>query len=296
MSVLTYNTKEVDRSKNFKPGDVPTVGLHTCKVIECVMETPKGKEPRLKVVYSVVEAGRSKGYRLYDYIQTDASNQKWKLDQFILAIKGPEAAQSGKFDTNKAVGTIVTVRAKHEDYNGLRAKPNGVWFYDESDGEQFEDEEEEPFPDDDVPDDQDAAEDEDEQFDLETTVASADEGDEDAVEAMTAWAVDEGNDLDPDEYETWAEFVEAVEKSKAPKPTKAASKKAAAPPKAATTTKKAAAPAKEEAEEAGEDYSEWGPEDLRAELESRGLKTQGPKSALILRLQSNDADPFDEES
>lgn len=49
-----------------------------------------------------------------------------------------------------------------------------------------------------------------------------------------------------------------------------------------------AAPAPEEDEEEDVPYSEWTNDELRAELQSRGLELDGKKTALIERLEKDD--------
>lgn len=109
-------------------------------------------------------------------------------------------------------------------------------------------------------------EDEDEEGpDLEALATAADDdGDEDAIETLTGLA--EEAELDPDDYDTWADLVEALSEGSG-------------------------------GEDGGDDsddgYEELSEKELKAELKDRGLATAGKKDALVKRLRQDDAtEPF----
>jgi hypothetical protein len=262
MTVVKFDTREVDRSANKPPAEIPSIGLHRCKVVECEFKKEKGKEPQLVVVYAIDEPGRkSNGYRMWSYINWTLDSVAWKKDQFLAAMG---LKQTGQFDTNKMVGKSVTVRVKHEEWNKeLRAKSNGVWLAEDLDGDEYDVE-----PEDDEP----------------------EEDDEEELEEDE----DEDEDVDDEEVDDEEDELEEDEEPE-PEPVKRTTKKAAAPVKAAakqTAAQKRAAAAVEETADLYDDEDEYPIAKLRQDCKDRDLSVKGPRSALVARLRANDLDPF----
>lgn len=296
---LKYDSSEVDRSKSgdFVP---PKPGLYRLKISEIKVEDIEGGEKRLVIVSRMMDndsEGHGKGYGFWDRITLNKASA-WKLDQYLQAALGidTENKAKGTFDTDALLNKEIMGRVKHDTWDGeYSPKLGSVFPAVESDGD----------PDDEDPDegdgdtgtgDEDEYEDTtpaasgDDEDDLDELGSDADDGDDDAIARLVELAGE--CDLNPDEYDTWAELAEAIQEENAeepepePEPTPPPSKKAAA--------KKAGAPAAKAAPKKAQ-YEDMEIDDLRAEAENRGLAVKGTKSALIARLRTNDADPFSDD-
>lgn len=288
---IKYNSADVDRSKS-GGGVPPNPGLY--------LGTIKGVKYRKDnddIEFIVrIKTGDHKGYGFWEYVNQGPLSA-WKMDQYIAAALGIDTIKKpkGTIDIDDFLNKDVMMRVKAGSYNGM-PKPELAQVMpvpsdfdedseDEEEGEEEEgasDEEEETEPADSGEDEEEGAEDGDEEDDFDTLGEEADTGDAVSIARLTELAGE--NDLDPDEYDTWAELAlaleEALSEEDPPAPTKkAAAKKTAPAPKAAAKKK-------------AKDYEEMDPDDLKAECTTRGISAKGNKSAIIARLRANDDDPF----
>jgi hypothetical protein len=273
-----------DATRDFEP---PKPGVYKAKVAEINPGfsrdddgKPDKSRPRLEVVYRIQDKKYANA-PVWDYLSFSDASQ-WKLDQFLQAVGiSSKTKRKGEFDTDKVAGKkIVKVRIIGETRNGAyRARVGGVFKYNKDDDEELDSEEDvdEEVEDEDVDDteeedeteeseDEDTDEEEDESPDLDSLGAEADEGDDAAAEQLTAMAED--NELDPDEYATWAELATAIQEAEGG--------------------------GEGEDEDDSDGYDDMSLKELKEELESRDLKTTGSKAALVKRLRENDEseDPF----
>lgn len=291
---IKYNSADVDRSKS-GGGVPPNPGIY--------LGTIKGVKYRKDnddIEFIVrIKTGDHKGYGFWDYVnQGEAS--AWKMDQYITAALGIDTVKKpqGTLDIDDFLNKDVMMRVKAGSYQGLPKPDLAAVLPVPSD---FDEDEEDPAddgdPDDpaddgepeadpaDDPDDPDADPDEpaSDEDDFDTLGEEADNGDAVSINRLTELAGE--NDLDPDEYDTWAELALALEEALSePEPTPAPAKKA--------TAKKAAPAPKAAAKKKAKDYDEMDPDDLKAECTTRGISAKGNKSAIIARLRANDDDPF----
>lgn len=263
-----------------KPIEIPEKRIWIIRVKEVLLEQPKGKDARLKITYQIDEAGPSKGYQMYEYINLVQKNVKWKLDEFLLAVGiDTTTKEQGELDTDKLQGKRLRARIIHEEGNDgvVRGRARSVFALgdeDEADSDQSEPEDEEVVVDD-TPADAEETVDESE-VDWDALGEAADGEDSDAMETLVAYA--EAAGVDPDEFPTWAELAALLANG------------------GSNDEPEAEAEATPEADPGeggeGDDYDTWELDDLRSELKNRELTATGPKSALVARLRANDANPF----
>lgn len=261
MPKIKFGATQTDL-KNAQGGarEAPAPGLYRAKVLSIDWEPNiKDKDPRFHVVLELV-SGEAKGYRIHTYLIPGSDTAKWKFHSFLIAV--------GLMDEKKLKGEINTdrpqdlpnlmVRTKNETFEGTeRAKENGMFPLKDDDPEAEEPEENE----------EEETEEGEEEVDLEDldraelkALIKEQELDIRVLKSMS------DDDLRAKISEALGEEPEEAEEE-----------------------------AEEETEE-GEDYSSWSIPDLKKELESRGLKTTGPKPQLVKRLEESDeADPFAEE-
>jgi hypothetical protein len=254
MVKLKYNSKNVDRSGSNVTP--PRPGSYQMKVTECKFEEDNGSHPDRLVFISAMQVADSDGNgKGYRFWDYVNLDIDWKVDQWLQAAGvDTEKRDEGEFDTKQFKNLMVLGRVKEDQYKG-EYRPKLAGVFQWVNDEDLDEFEEEY--------DEDVAEEED--YD---EVESEDE--------------DEVEEEFEEEDEDWDEEEEEPEPK--PKPRKKA------------PTKKAAAKRKPapEPEEVEDDYDEWSVADLRGECKERGLAVSGGKSALIVRLRKNDADPFDE--
>jgi hypothetical protein len=315
MPIIKFNVSDVDQddaTKVYAPPPPP--GMYKAKIRQCKLGYKKvnGKmdmdTARLEIVYETDDAEHgSKGGWVYEYIQLaeDAHEVvKKKYTAFLVAtgnIKGGKA--TGQFDPEKQEGKQVYIRVRPgKNLEGAyKADPGGVWAlnhpgisasslgvdktwaghndpdrdrgeYTPSDG---------PFDDDataQVVEDTDVVEGEEEDgVELADLCAAADEGDEDAGEALQGWwEAEVGGDPDPGDYALWSEWYDALVEAGIVEPGE----------------DEPEAEAEDEPAEPAE-YSSMSIPELKAACAERGLKDTGTKSQLIARLEGADAEePF----
>lgn len=270
MPKIKYGATQ-EELKNAKGGtqEAPKPGLYRAKVLSIDWEpNVKDKDPRFHVVLELV-SGEAKGYRIHTYLIPGSDTAKWKFHSFLIAVGlMHEKKLKGEINTDRPQDLPnLMVKTKNETYEGTeRAKENGMYPLKDDDPEAEE------------PDEDEEAEDEDE------AEAEADEDEGEAIDLdeldrneLKALIKDQGLEIrvmkSMSDDDVRAKIAEAMGEEDE---------------------------AEEEAEEGGdggaEDYNTWGLDDLRGELKSRGLKTNGPKTALVTRLkESDEADPFAEE-
>jgi hypothetical protein len=260
-------TKEQIKNASGGTREAPKPGMYRAKVLSMDYEEPAGKDPRIHVVFELVE-GEGKGYRIHTYLIPGNEAAVWKYHSFLLAVGlMHEKKLKGELNTDRPQDLPnVMLRTKNETYEGTeRAKENGIFPLKDDSPEAEE------------PDEDEEAEDE-----------ETEEADEDGEEV----------DLDSMDRNELKAFIK--EQELGIKVLKSMDDDAvrAAITEALGTEEDEAEDEEEEDddEEAPEDYSAWTIDDLKKELESRGLKTTGPKTQLVKRLEESDeADPFAEE-
>lgn len=233
-------------------------GMYRAKVLSIDWEDKiKDKDPRFHVVFETVE-GEGKGYRIHTYLIPDSEAAKWKWHSFLIAVGlMSEKKLKGELNTDRPQDLPhVMLRTKNETYEGTERSKENGIFPLADDSPEAEEPEDAEEPDE--------GEEEEDGIDLEEL---------DRV-ALKKLIKDEGLEI-------------KVLKSMSDDDLRSAIAEAMG-----------VAGDDEEEEEGGdaEDYNSWGIPDLKGELESRGLKTTGPKPQLVKRLEESDeADPFAEE-
>lgn len=243
--------------------EAPPPGLYRAKVVSIDWEPDiKDKDPRFHVILELV-SGEAKGYRIHTYLIPGNDAAKWKFHSFLIAtgLMGPKKLK-GEINTDRPQDLPnVMVRTKNETYEGTeRAKENGIFPLKDDDPEGEEPEAEEPDG------EEPEGEEEEEGIDL------------DALDRSELKALIKDQELD-------IKVLKSMSDDDL---------------RAKIAEELGVEPEEEEEEESAggddaEDYNTWGIPDLKGELESRGLKTTGPKPQLVKRLQESDeADPFAE--
>lgn len=239
------------------------VGVYKGKLTKIVVETPEGMDKRMVVTVKATGAKNAKYMPLNDYINLESEAAAWKVRQFLEAtgkVDGKKG-ESGTLDTDTLVGTEVMFRVREDTYNGEYSPKVGAWL--KSTGEASEDDE----PDDDDEPDTDADDGE-------------GEGDEESY-----------SDWDDDDL-----IAELEERELDVPMTGRGSKKKLNRDKAIELLEETDEDDEDDGDdEEGEDYSEWELADLKAELKERGLKSTGPKAALIKRLEEDDENNDDDD-
>lgn len=180
----------------------------------------------------VITDKKSKGFRLWDYINFDNEKLNWKIAQFLTAVGEVKVAKSGKkfskskgaFDPAETEGQNVRVRVRHDTYNDEPTAKLGGWG-PPKDEDADADEEEEPEDEDEEEPDDDEEADEDEEEEEEDEGDEEDE-DEDADEDEDEEDDDDADDEDDDEEEPKPKAKrKPVAKKTAKKPAKKTTKK-----------------------------------------------------------------------
>lgn len=285
MPKLKFDVSGSDAERAASGGfEMPKPGIYAAKLIECKLVDKKSNpdEQQLMVRYEITETGPYKGYNyLRDYIQFGESSE-WKFDMFLQAIGvASKSKRTGELDTDalERKQPAVKVKIKADSYtpqgstepvqtvrvNGVFA-PGSKAASNGSSQAATKFSAEEPEEDEDIPE----SEDEDiEDEDIEALIELADAEDEEATARLYEIGGEVG--VDPDEYDTWADWLEAynlavIDESEA------------------------------EGDDGAEipDYSTWEIGQLQAECKTRGLPSKGTRSVLITRLEKHDAEnPFD---
>ena len=252
MARIKYNVEGVESGRT-----PPKPGTYKAKVHSLTHRDQDGKND-IEVVLEITD-GKYKGSRLWSYVGLGEASA-WKMAEFVLALgKG----KKGFVDTEKDVGKKLGITVTADEWKGeYRARVSKFLTAD-----SMED-------------------DEDEGEDLDTDDEDLDDED------------DEESDEDEDESD---EDEDDEEDEPAPPPTKArkpgtqkvGGKKAAKvvepEPEEDEEDEEDDSEDEEESDEEPEDYEAWSEDELREELESRGMSTRGSKKALIARIQKDDA-------
>lgn len=211
MPIVKFDVSGTDPKDAFSGGGKqPTPGVYKVKIKELKPGFRKGDNgqpdktaPRLEVVAEIVSDKKFKGAVLYDYIAFSEASQ-WKMDQFLQVFGlASNSKRKGSFDTSKIVNKTTKVRVVGDTYNGdYRAKLGSYLLDDDGAGSDEPDDE----PEDDGEDSGD------EQTWAELGEA-ADNDDEEAISTLTEYAGDA--ELDPNDFDTWAELATALEEAEA---------------------------------------------------------------------------------
>jgi hypothetical protein len=315
---------DADKASEIREGiPTPPQGMYKAKVADIKLghKLEDGVivdgSARFEVRAQLVDSGPYTGWTRTDYIPVENPATEWKLDQFLQAF----GIASGKKRTGTAkksdfLGKTAMVRIRHRSYEDADGNPQvggevaGWWKLDASKLREIDEEDvtagkrppkgkqqavdttAEEEPEEDVTDDAITAEDLDALGELADSYdEDADEDDENNVEASKAAAklteLAEAAGLSINDYGPWADLAMALypEDEETPE----------------DDGEEDSEDSEEEDESEGSDDEElndyndekvWSVADLKAELESRGLKTNGPRGALVKRLQDSDNDPF----
>lgn len=180
---LKWDVSDVDPGQSAGSWEPAPIGIHPAKIREIAIAQPEGKDTRLEIIAECTDGNY--GW-LYEYINLESPATKWKLDQFLMAVgESSEKKRSGETKLAKIKGRECQVKVKHEEYNDtIRAKPE-VWL--PADGKSS---------------------DVNEEISLEMHGAAADSEDEESIDYLTNLAGE--YELDPNEYDTWAELAETL--------------------------------------------------------------------------------------
>lgn len=304
----------------------PKPGVYRAKLVEFVDAKPAEKNPRWELTYEITQ-GQHAGFRLFDYI-THGSTSKFKKDQLWVALDLVKLVNGKPklvdFDPDKlSKYPEVNLRVKNEDWQGeMQARPAGVFPADEDPDEDDADEDEDG--DEDAEESEDEAEADDDDDDDETAADEDDEVDFDdmSVSELKVWAEENEVEIpaktkgapairsflaaqaigaeDEDDDDETDDDDEGEEIDLAPmklKELRALADEYEVDHSGLNSAQLREALAEalggdededEDEDDEPVDYSEWNLKDLKEELESRGLKTIGPKTGLVKRLIKSD--------
>jgi hypothetical protein len=266
MAKIKYDVTNVESRGDFKP---PKPGLYTCTIDEVEEGQSKAGNDQLKIIFKVADAGEFKGANLFHYVPTDPeAGGFFRMDELVKALG---LKPKGTIDTDKIVGTKVQVRVKADQYQGeYQARVGRVLPPKDADEDEAEDDED---LDEDEP-----GEDDDDEGDGYDDMSVAELRKECKERELASGGAKNvlikrlrANDAEDEE-----EPEEDVDEEE---------------------------PDNEDGSDADEggtddedDYDEWSPDELKAELKTRGLRTAGKKAVLIGRLRKDDEsddDPFE---
>lgn len=266
----------------------PTPGLYPAKIFSEEVGDSKAGNPMLTLVFEI-KTGEFKNSRLWHYIMLDGSAD-WRLREVTDAL-GFKA--KGSLDTAKLVGGDVLLRitGQNSEEYGYQARVKNVL---KAAGEE-EDESEDEEPDEEDGDDEapysewTLTELREELAERELTIRG-----KTTKEKLVAALEANDEDLAGEDEEPEDEPEEEPEPEPATRGRRA--RRGAVQYVDPEPEDEGEEDESEEDEEDGEaeDYSEWDMEDLKAELQERGLRTVGKKSVLISRLERDDAEGDDE--
>lgn len=289
MAKIKYDVSEAESRRSLQPGPY-------LAVIDQMTDRTPDKKNDIEVVLEV-KAGEFKGNKIWTYLNLGEASQ-WKLREFTDAVglKPKGVLDTDRLVRNKTeVGIIVTADSYNGEYRGRVNKfisPDDLEADDDSedlDDEDLSDEDEDEVPapkgkrgkaaaakavtgDDDDEEDDDDDEDEDEEdyasLTLKELRALIDERDIEATAAqrkskpkLIELLEEDDGEADDDEDEDEDEPDEDDEGEDDDT---------------------------DDDDDDEDDYSEWSIEELKEELESRGLRTAGKKPSLIARLEKDD--------
>jgi hypothetical protein len=260
MPKVKYDLRDVEAAgEGF---ETPPPGLYRAKLAECNMTQSKAGNDMLECVYELTR-GDYKGSKVWDYIVIGVEGfPERKLRQFLEAVEhitGKKNAK-GSFDPDEFEDSEVQLRLKNETYEDEpRARVAAVL----------------PLPEDD--------EDE-EEIDAE---GEEDDDDEEGAGEEYTYEELEGMDLKELKEVVDEEELEGIRVTKKSKQETVLAKVAEA---------LELEPAEEDEDGDEVEYEDMTPEELKAELNDRGLKTAGKKAVLIARLEKDDEEaenPFE---
>lgn len=227
-------------------------GVYKARIEEINEHTSKAGNETLQVITKLM-SGKAKGATIYTYIGLTEASQ-WRFDQLVDAT-GVTAKKGRDVDTDKLVGKLVMVKTGEEPFEG-EMTPRINRFNPIDDEGEADDE-----------DDADEEDDEDE-----------DEGEDE----------DEDGDEEEDDYNDWS--VDDLKAELEERELSTTGRKAALVKRLEDNDEEGDDEDEDEGdEEEAPDYTEWSITDLRAELDRRSLKRTGSKSAIIKRLETDDA-------
>lgn len=266
MPKIKYDLRDVEAAGGF---DAPPPGLYRAKLTECNQTKSNAGNDMLECVYELTR-GDYKGSKVWDYIVLGVEGfPERKLRQFLEAVEQISGSKNakGSFDPDEFEDSEVQLRLKNETYEDEpRARVAAVLPLPEEDEDEEEIEEEEETEDEEGEDEEGAGE--------EYTYED--------LEGMDLKELKEVND----EEELG---IRITKKSKVETVLAKVAEALELEPEEAEEEE-------DEDEEEEVDYSDMSPEELKAELKDRGLKTAGKKAVLIARLEKDDEeaeDPFE---
>lgn len=307
---FTWSVKNSDPEKAASgTGTIPPVGVYPAKIDEIKIgwkmdgttKVPNSK--RIELVYRITD-GDHKGFPLFDYLLLENEASEWRVDQFMQVFGQADAKKrDGKNKPSDFKGKPCQIRVKHEKDNrdpeggAVQAKVGAVikpkadapaGTYDE---EPFDSEEE-------------AAEETattytDVELDALAELADAgyetnedgtavDETDEGYLAACKLTEIAEEQGVNVEDYpDSWADLAMALYPEDDVPDDDADEDDDDEDDSAESSEAETDAP-----EADAEDYTTWELPDLKEELKSRGKPVNGPKTALIKRLEDSDANPF----
>lgn len=127
---LSVTSEDIDAAQS-SGGEPAPPGFYTAEIASIEEETPENKNPRLHVIYKIVDEAETYA-GVHEYL-TYGESSKWKLTQFGMAVGLIKKAGNFNLDTAKVKGKRVKLHVINETYapaNGperMTAKPAGVW-------------------------------------------------------------------------------------------------------------------------------------------------------------------------
>lgn len=183
-------------------GKLPDEGVYTVKVEKSKATQPEGKDLRIEVVARIQQGGKKAAFMpLYDYINLVSDAALWKVDQFMQAFGVlTKTKRKAEVDDSFFLNKTAQVRVYHENYN--KQTPNGVkvevrpkigeWI---PKGVKVDE----------------AASTTNDEIDLVSHGAAADNGDEDSQAFLYDLAAQ--HDIDANEIATWEEVVNLIQEA-----------------------------------------------------------------------------------
>lgn len=303
MARVKYDVRGVEGARTILPA-----GVYNVKLTSADVTHPDGKDERIEAVFEVINDKQNNGAKLYEYINLESEQARWKLREFLEALEvvSNGKGEAGTLDTSKLVGKVIGVKTfvrPADDARGFDEQARVRRMF-AAEGATEEDVEEEDLDDEETTGEYD---------DMTPTQLKAElkerglstkgktpvlisrlmeddeqeeEEDKDDTEADLTWEDIDGmsraelRQLNKDE-----ELGVKIVKSKDDDTVKAEVAGAL------DIDVPEAEDEEEEGEEASEDdYDEWTDDELKEELGQRSLSVKGSTSVLVRRLRKDDAD------
>src|SRR5262245_398843 len=107
MARVKYDVRGVEGKRVVLPA-----GVYNVKIVGADIGKPEGKDERIEVTFEVVGDKNNKGAKLYEYINIESEQARWKYREFLEAVGliSNGKGETGTLDTAKLVGKVIGVK------------------------------------------------------------------------------------------------------------------------------------------------------------------------------------------